>query len=144
MKKYSTALFLIALAVLLLTQQKLVMPLIYNVIKSDLFLVDSKDKPSQLPVSSHLTDIAFKFCNQYIASKLPSGNTAAFSQKPINSWSLGNYQYVINAEVNITANNASNMKKYVCRIAYKNGDDQSGIENSDNWSINGIAGFDDE
>lgn len=144
MKKYSTILLIIGLAVLLLTQQKVVMPLVYEVIKSDLFLVDSKDKASQIPVSSHLTDIAFKFCNQYIVSKLSPDTSATFSEKPINSWSLGNYQYVINAEANITANKISSSKKYVCRISYKNGDDQSGIENQDNWLINGIAGLDEE
>lgn len=140
MKKYSTLAILIGFAALLLTQQKIVMPLIYDVIKSDLFLVDSNDKASQLPISNHLTDLAFNHCNKYISSKL---NTSKFTAKSLHSWSLGNYQYVINAEANfIDENQKPLLKKYVCRITYTKGDDQSGIENFDDWSISGISGID--
>jgi len=51
MKKYSTLLFIAGFAALLFTQYKLVMPYIYKVAASDLFLVDSKDQASQLPIS---------------------------------------------------------------------------------------------
>jgi len=141
MKKYSTIIFLIGLAILLLTQQKVVMPLVYDVVKSDLFLVDSKDKASQLPISTPLTDIAFSHCKHHISAKLPEGTTAVFSEKPINSWGLGNYQYVINLESNFLTNEGSGMKKLVCRISYKKGDDESGIGDIENWSIDGIAGL---
>lgn len=143
MKKYNTLLLIIGFAALLLTQQKVVMPLIYDVIKSDFFLVDSKDQASQLPISTHLTDLAFMHCNKYIASKFDTNSSVTFAEKPINSWSLGNYQYVINAEANVTENSKiPSVKKYVCRITYKNGDDQNGIENFDNWTINGVSGLD--
>ncbi len=141
MKKYSAIIFLIGLAILLITQQKVVMPLIYEVIKSDLFLVDSKDKASQMPISTHLTDIAFNHCKNHIPKKLPAGTTALFSDKPINSWSLGNYQYVINLEANVLTKENSGMQKFVCRISYTKGDDQSGINEFENWSIDGIAGL---
>ncbi len=144
MKKYPTLIFIVLLAALLLTQQKIIMPLVYEVIKSDFFLVDSKDQASQLPISTHMTDIAFANCNKYIKAKLKPNTSIVFSSKPLNSWSLGNYQYVINAEIDITDDKSSTMtKRYACRITYKNGDDQEGIENLDNWTITGISGIDD-
>ena len=73
------------------------MPLIYDVIKSDLFLVESKDQGSQLPVSTPLSNIAFMHCNNHIKSTLPADVTATFSEKPIKAWDIGNYEYVINA-----------------------------------------------
>jgi len=143
-KKYPIYVFIAGLAVLLLAQQKIVMPLVYEVIKSDLFLVDSQDKASQLPISTHLTEIAFMHCNKYIKSELPSELSIAFPEKPINAWSLGNYQYVINAEISINDNTSSNVraKKYACRITYNDGDNQKGINDSDNWTIDGISGLD--
>jgi len=141
MKKYSAIIFLIGLAVLILAQQKVIMPLIYEVIKSDLFLVDSKDKASQLPISTPLTQLAFTHCKNYISTRLPEGTTAIFSDQPINSWGLGNYQYVINLEANVLNKEGSGMNKFVCRILYRKGDDQSGINEFENWSIDGIAGL---
>lgn len=141
MKKYSTLLFVLGLAALLLTQQKVVMPLVYEVVKSDAFLVDSNDKASQMPISNNLTDLAFNYCKDYIPTKMPEGTKAIFLDKPINSWSLGNYQYVINLEANVLSGEEAGHKKFVCRISYNKGDDQSGIKDFDNWSIDGIAGL---
>lgn len=121
------------------------MPLVYEVIKSDLFLVDSKDKASQLPISTHLTEIAFINCNKYIESKIAPNLSIIFPEKPINAWSLGNYQYVINAKVNIndsTSKNNVNTKKYACRITYNDSDNLEDVNNFDNWTIDGISGLD--
>ena len=143
MKKYNTLLLIIGFAALLLSQQKIFMPFVYEVIKSDLFLVDSNDKASQLPVSSHLTDLAYLNCNKFITTKYGETSKFAFANKPINSWSLGNYQFVVNAEATITdSNKNTTVKKFVCRIGYKNGDDQNGIEDTENWSITGVSGLD--
>lgn len=144
MKKYPTLIFIALLAILLLTQQKVIMPLVYEAIKSDLFLVDSKDQASQLPISTHMTDIAFVNCNKYIKSKLGPDISIVFSNKPLNAWSLGNYQYVINAEVDITHDKLNTItKRYACRITYKNGDDPEGIEAPDNWTVTGLSGIDE-
>ncbi|MDO9106941.1 MAG: hypothetical protein Q7U57_18515 [Methylovulum sp.] len=143
-KKYPMLLFIAGFAVLLLTQQKIVMPLVYEVVKSDLFLVDSNDKASQLPISTNLTEIAFMHCNKYIKTELGPDKSIVFPEKPINAWSLGNYQYVINAEITITDNVSSNamIKKYACRITYNDSDDQKEINNFDHWTINGVSGLD--
>ncbi len=141
MKKYSAILFLVGLTVLILTQQKVVMPFVYSVIKSDLFLVDSQDKASQIPITNHLTEIAFRHCKIHIAAKLPSDTEAVFADQPINSWSLGNYQYLINLEANVVSGEGKGVNKYACRISYRKGDDQSGINEADNWLIDGVAGL---
>ncbi len=140
MKKYRISLFIAGLAVLLLTHPKIVMPLVYDIIKSDLFLVDSKDKGSQLPISTPLTDLAFTHCNSYIKSRLSNDTSAIFPNKPSNAWSLGNYQYVINAEIIMKSPTGTNTKKkYVCRITYQNGDDTVGANDFNNWSIDGLS-----
>jgi hypothetical protein len=144
MKKYRILLLIAGLAVLLLTQYKVIMPFIYKVVASDLFLVDSKDQASQLPISTPLSGIAFMHCNNYIKSKLGPDVTIIFPEKPLNAWTLGNYQYLISAEVTITSGTVSTTpKKYACRITYNNGDNEEGALDFDNWSIIGVSGLED-
>lgn len=142
MKKYRILLIIAGLAILLLSQYKLIMPFIYKVVSSDLFLVDSKDQASQLPISTPLSGIAFMHCNNYIKSELGSDVSVTFPEKPLNAWTLGNYQYLISAEVTITSDTTST-KKYVCRITYNNGDNEEGALDFENWSIIGMSGLDD-
>lgn len=145
LKKYPALALVLGIAILLVLQQKMIMPLVYEVIKSDLFLVDSNDKASQMPISTPLTELAFIHCNHYIKSELGTDSTITFADKPINVWSFGNYQYIVNSEITTTSNEINNVpsapKKYVCRITYKGGDDQEGIEDFTNWSIDGLSGL---
>ncbi|EGW23566.1 hypothetical protein [Methylobacter tundripaludum] len=143
MKKYSIIIFIVALSTLLLIQSKVIMPFVYKVVQSDLFLVDSKDQGGQSPISTPLTKLAFMHCNSYIKSKLGPDVSINFPEKPLNAWSLGNYQYIINAEIDITSTAANTTtKKYVCRINYKNGDNDEGSLDFANWSIEGLSGLD--
>ncbi|MEQ1485395.1 hypothetical protein [Methyloglobulus sp.] len=143
MKKYSLLFLILGIATLLLITQKVILPLVYEVVKSDAFLIQSKDQGSQLPISNSMTDLAFMHCNNYIKSELGEGVSLSFPEKPLNSWSLGNYEYVVNAEINITSAANTATKKYACRIAYENGDDLEGANDFDNWSIEGIDGIDE-
>jgi len=144
MKKYRILLLIAGLAVLLLTQYKLIMPFIYKVVASDLFLVDSKDQASQLPISTPISGIAFMHCNNYIKSELGSDATIIFPEKPLNAWTLGNYQYLISAEITVTTDKmGTSSKKYACRITYNNGDNEEGALDFDNWSIIGLSGVND-
>jgi hypothetical protein len=143
MKKYRTLLFIAGLVALLLTQYKIVMPFIYKIAASDLFLVDSKDQASQLPISTPLSGIAFMQCNNYIKTTLGPDVAITFPEKPLNAWTLGNYEYLISAEINITSNTSNTgAKKYACRITYNNGDNDEGALDFDNWSIIGVSGID--
>lgn len=143
MKKYSLLFLILGIATLLLITQKVILPLVYEVVKSDAFLIQSKDQGSQLPISNSMTDLAFMHCNNYIKSELGEDVSLSFPEKPLNSWSLGNYEYVVNAEINITSAANTATKKYACRIAYENGDDLEGANDFDNWSIEGIDGIDE-
>jgi hypothetical protein len=144
MKKYSTLLLIVGLTILLLSQYKLIMPFIYKIAASDLFLIESEDQASQLPISTPLSNIAFMHCNSYIKSELGPDVSTTFPEKPINAWTLGNYQYLINAEVTITSDSANTRtKKYTCRITYNNGDNEDGALDFENWSIIGLSGLDD-
>lgn len=143
MKKYSILIFIVSLATLLLIQKEVIMPFVYKVVQSDLFLIDSKDQGGQTSISTPLTGLAFTHCNSYIKSKLGPDVSINFPEKPLNAWSLGNYQFVINAEIDITSPTTSTItKKYVCRINYKNGDNDEGSLDFTNWSIEGLSGLD--
>lgn len=139
LKKHRMLLLIVGLLFLSLSQQKFIMPLVYDVIKSDLFLVESKDKGSDLPVSTPLSNLAFMHCNNYIKSKASPDESISFAEKPLRAWDIGNYQYVINAEINSTSNSLTTTKKYTCRITYNNGDNEEDALNIDNWSIIGVT-----
>jgi len=142
MKKYRKLLFIAILLALLLSQYKVVMPFIYKVAASDLFLVESKDQASQSPISTPLSAIAYMHCNHYIRSELGPDAVVTFPEKALNAWTLGNYQYLIHGEFGVTDKESkANTKKYTCRITYNNGDDQEGILDFGNWSIVGVSGL---
>ncbi|MDD2759501.1 MAG: hypothetical protein PHH11_04320 [Methylomonas sp.] len=144
MNKKKIILFAVCLAGLLALQIKLFMPWMYEIASSDLFLVESKDDANPMPISNDMTAIAFTHCNSYVNKQITPDNSATFANQPLNAWSIGNYEYIINAEVDITTKDApSTVYHYVCRIQYENGDDLSGANNIDNWSIEGVTGLPD-
>jgi len=145
MNKKKIILFAVCLAGLLALQIKFLLPLMYDIAASDLFLVESKDNAGAMPISNDMTELAFTQCNSHINSQLDSTETsAAFANHPTNAWSIGNYEYIINASVDITTKDTpSTTYQYVCRIQYENGDDLSGASNIDNWSIEGLTGLPD-
>lgn len=142
MKKFSFIFLIIGIGLLVVSMQKVILPLVYDVVKSDAFLVDSKDNASQLPISNSMTDIAFLYCNNRIKEDLGKDATVNFPKKPINVWTLGNYQYIVNAKIDITNASGTTSKKYACRIVYENGDNQEGVNDPENWSVEGMDGLD--
>jgi hypothetical protein len=143
MNKKKIILFVVCLAGLLALQIKFLLPLMYDIAASDLFLVDSKDSADPMPISNDMTAMAFTQCNSYINSKIdPNDTTISFASQPTNAWSLGNYEYIINASADIsTEGEPSATYQYVCRIQYDNGDDLSGASNIENWSVDGVTGI---
>jgi hypothetical protein len=130
------------LAGLLALQIKFFLPLMYKVAASDLFLVDSKDSASSLPVSNDMTELAFSHCNSYIKNDLGEETNVVFASQPTNVWSLGNYEYIVNADLELTPKDQPGASRhYVCRIQYANGDDVSGATNLENWSVEGVSGL---
>ncbi len=144
MKKYPILLLIIFLGALLLFQSKVVVPLVKEIASSDFFLTDTETKANPQSIDTQMTEYAFIHCNEYIRSELDSEYTTAYSSAPINAWDIGGYQYVINAEIEISSDtSAPILQKYVCRIKYDNGSDMEGIMDSDNWSVYGLSGLDD-
>jgi hypothetical protein len=135
MKKYLS--LILGLAVLIAMMRFIVIPLVMEVVTSDLFLVQSKDEASQLSVSTPMTAKAFGHCNTHIKSEVGENTQLTFPDAPLKAWSFGNYQYIVHAEFN--ANGAT--KKYACRITYDNGDDLAGADDFNNWTIDGISGL---
>lgn len=145
MNKKKIIVFAICLAGLLALQIKFLLPVMYDIAASDLFLVESKDTGSTLPISNDMTALAFSHCNSHISKTLGPETPASFASQPTNAWSLGNYEYIINADVEIAGKDApSATHHYVCRIQYANGDDTSGASDINNWSVEGITGLPDQ
>jgi len=55
-------------------------------------------------------------CNNYIKSELGSDVSVAFPEKPLNAWTLGNYQYLISAEVTITSDTTGTKNMFVASL----------------------------
>lgn len=141
-KRHPIIVLVIGLGLLILITNSVIMPVVLDVVESDAFLVDTKDQGSQLSISTDLTSIAFMHCNNYIKSELGSDATVMFTDKPTKSWSLGNYQFLINGDIRIGDKSGNlSTQKYVCRITYDKGDDQEGVMDFDNWTMVGLSGI---
>jgi hypothetical protein len=141
--KFKIVLFVISLVALLAFQSKLVMPWAEKIAASDLFLEDTGDPGSQIPVSTDMTQFAFNQCNSYVSKELGENFSVTFPKIPLNSWAIGNYEYVINADVDVTtkASGAAVKQRYACNIRYKNKADKAGVANADNWVVDGLSGL---
>ncbi len=143
--RYKVILFVVCLVGLIALQAKVIMPWVYDIAASDLFLEESDDVAElDKSISTDMTSYAFDQCNLYIANELGTDFSTSFSSKPINAWGLGNYHYVINADIDLTPSDAQSFtRRYVCRIKYNKGNDQSGVTSPDNWTVEGVSGLDE-
>lgn len=135
---------IIIAGVLLAFQYKVAMPIIYDIVASDLFLEDTGNERNDISDTNILTMAAFDQCNNHIANELLPDTTLVFPDNFINAFSLGAFQFVLNADLEVQSNNAPIVvKRYVCKIKYREGLDQSHLKNSDSWSIVGLTGLED-
>jgi len=143
MKKFLfPTLFLASLIGLIMFQKEAVMPLATKVATSDLFLVDSEDKGSRYSGSTDMTNYAFIQCNNHIRNEIDSETNITFPAQPLQSWSLGNYKYIINAEIEILPTTGNGFfRKYACQIQYEEESNLEGVMDADNWSISGLSGI---
>ncbi len=143
MKRYLNIIALIACFVgLLVFMEKVVKPLIIDVARSDLFLEDTTGQGGPEADSATMFALAYAHCSTYIENELGDDTLINFAAKPLHFWSLGNYQYVINAEFEITDDTGvSQDKKFVCRIKYTGGA-EGDTSDYEEWSIEGLSGLD--
>lgn len=142
--KKKLLILIIGVVALLAFQAKVLMPMIYDFVATDIFMEDNGDDPNRISTSTAMTDHAFQQCNQYIATEMYSDHTFTFSDQTLNSFGLGNFEYLINATIDVQpANEASYTRTYACRIKYDDQDDTAGVNDLDNWSVSGISGLDD-
>ena len=141
-KKFLPLLFIAGLVALILFQSKIVMPLVEKIAASDLFLEDSGDEGSRIATSTNMTNYAFIQCNKEIRDEIDSETNIIFPSEPLQSWTLGNYKYIVNAEIELSLEDGSSLfKKYACSIQYDEESDLEGVMDSDNWTINGLSGI---
>lgn len=142
--KNKFVIFGIAFVLFLFFQAKVIMPIIYDIVASDLFLEDTGDDGNRFSANTTMTDEAFAQCNRHIAEELPENYSLNFFEAPLNAFSLGAYEYLINAEIEIIANDSVPItKKYVCKIKYDNNDEATDLSNPEVWSVNAISGIDE-
>jgi len=141
--KYKFLFFVIGFVTLIAFQSKVIMPWVYDIVASDFFLLDSGDDPSRFSSNTEMTDKAFEQCNTNIANEIFPDETLSFAEAPTSAFSMGNFEYIISSDIEISPpNEASYTKKYACRIRYLEKDDTTNITDPDNWSITGISGLD--
>ena len=141
--KFKFLLFIVSLVALLLFQAKAVMPLVYEVVSSDLFLKDSEDEGNRMTVSTDMTHTAFQHCNTYISEDIDSDFSVTFTEKATNAWAMGDYQYIVNANIDVKSKDGQIFtRSYVCRIEYTEKEDPSQSAEFKNWSITGVSGLD--
>ncbi|BBL56592.1 hypothetical protein [Methylomonas koyamae] len=144
MNKKKIIIFAVCLAGLLAIQIKFFLPFMYDIAASDLFLVESKDAANPMSVSTDMTAMAFSHCNNFIKKNAEEDQNLAFAAQPTNAWSLGNYEYIVNADVEISGKDSpAVLRHYACRIQYEKGDDTSGAADFENWSVEGVGGLTD-
>ena len=143
-KKYKLPILIVGIVTLLVFQAKGVMPIVYDIVSSGAFLEDSPDRANQMAISNEMTSLAFNHCNTYITDEIDSDFSINFPEKPTNAWSMGNYQYVVNAKIELTPTNAASFSRtYACRINYNEKDNLSVANDVDNWSVDGLSGLSD-
>jgi hypothetical protein len=141
-KKFLPILFIVSLVGLIFFQKEVVLPFAEWVASSDIFLENSGDEGSRIANSSPMTNHAFNQCNIGVRNEIDEEISINFPNVPLQSWSLGNYKYLINAEIELTtAPGESFFKKYACQIQYDDGSDLSEVMDSDNWDISGLSGI---
>lgn len=141
--KYKYPILVAAVITIGLITYKGFVPLAFKVAQSGLFMKDTDDPGSREATTNIHTEAAFNQCNEYIKGKLDSNLTITFSPTPINSWGLGDYEYLINADATITDNaNPPKTERYACRIHYDKGNDPTDLSNKESWSILGVSGID--
>ena len=141
-KKFVPYILLAGIVAILIFQYKAIMPFAEMVATSDLFMIDSGDEGSRLATTTAMTNFAFMQCNKEVRDEIDSDINITFPAEPLQSWSLGNYTYIINAEIELSSDSGSSFfKKYACQIAYDNAADQEAIMDSDNWTIKGLSGI---
>lgn len=141
-KQFFPLIFIAALVALILFQNKTVMPFVEQVASSGLFMVDTGDQGSRLPTSSSMTNFAFIQCNKAVRDQVNENINIIYPSEPLQSWSVGNYRYIINAEIELTQESGTSFfKKYACQIQYDNESNLEGVMDSDNWSLIGLSGI---
>ena len=136
--------FVLGIIILLTFQAKVIMPIAEDIASSGLFLEDTGDEENRFSSTNVMTNNAYQQCNTYITNELDTDLMLTFTETPLNAFSLGGFQYVINADIEISPpDSAAYNRRYVCRIKYLNGDDKTGINNIENWEVTGISGIDE-
>lgn len=143
-KKLIPFILVAGVVAILVFQYKAIIPFAETVATSDLFLYDSGDEGSRMASQTEMTNYAFIQCNKEIRNEIDDDIQITLPSEPLKSWSLGNYRYLINADIEVTKEDGtSTFYKYACHIEYDEGSNLEGVMDLNNWSMHGLSGLSD-
>lgn len=136
--KFSIIYLLLFIGAIYLIQEKAIMPLVMDVLKSDLFFektIEENEPLGKLEVRTERTAYALSNCRDAVKKEGDLDDNAVFLDHNYEAWALGNRQYLIRSSVRLADPEQGQVEKlYACTIRMT-GEDQS---NPESWTILGV------
>lgn len=136
-KKLKIALFLLFVVFLYVVTMKVILPIVFEVMESGLYLKKTEDDPVG-ELHSARTYTALLHCeNDVRASKgLTNASRPSATEDEYKAWGLGDHTYVVKAILDVPGPDKNLVRTSVtCKIKYDDGDESD----PDNWSILGMG-----
>lgn len=133
-KIYSIPLFILFIVGLYASLNKIIVPFVMDVAKSDLFF-EKEDESEELgKISNERTGFAFDQCKSAMkeANHVPDGSR--FADAEYEAWALGGKTYLIRSHVGVSSESGLVDRKYACKIKFAGGD----MGDAGNWSVLGV------
>lgn len=136
--KYSVVFLILFIALLYFLQEKLISPLVMEVVKSDLFFekaVEEDEPLGKIQGKTQRTGFALMHCKEAAKEEGSLPDNAEFLDEKYEAWALGNRHYVIRSIVRVVDPEKGQIEKpYACKIRMT-GDDEA---DPNNWEPQGV------
>jgi hypothetical protein len=136
--KYSVIFLVLFIALLYFLQEKAIVPLVMQVVKSDAFFekpVEEDEPLGKIQTKTQRTGFALMHCKDAVKEEGDLPDNVEFLDEKYEAWALGNRHYIIRSSVRIIDPEKGQMEKaYACKIRMT-GDDEA---DSKNWEVQGV------
>ncbi len=136
--KYSVLYLVLFIAALYMLQEKLIMPLVMDVVKSEAFFekpVEENEPLGKLDAKTERTGFALAHCRDAVKKEGGLPDTVQFLDDNYETWALGNRQYLVRSSIRLVDPEKGQIDKlYACTVRMI-GEDQSKPES---WTTLGV------
>ena len=136
--KFSVLYLILFIGGLYLLQEKLIMPVVMKVVKSEVFFeapVEENEPLGKLDAKTARTDFALAHCRGAVKKEGDLDDKAEFLDDKYEAWALGNRQYLIRSSVRLVDPEKGPIEKlYACTVRMT-GEDQA---NPESWTTLGV------